>query len=320
VGLLQGYVPNQGDAWTYTLDAVKHYFERVLAKRHELKSIPEPAPQSFTEEHLQLPPLFEEMIGGMYLEMASLLGIRTAELHLALSSSTDDPDFAPEPFSLLYQRSVYQSMRSMTRKVFQSLAGNSKKLPEPVRDQAAHVLTLERDILTQFGLIVKEKIPVTKTRVHGDYHLGQVLFTGKDFVIIDFEGEPARALSERRLKRSPLADVAGMLRSFHYAVYSEFLQHEYIRDEDRAELEPWIEPWYTCVSTVFLHSYIFTARSAAFLPRRPEHLQTLLNVFLLEKAVYEIGYEMNNRPDWLLIPFKGIESVLHSSQPSDTGA
>lgn len=129
-------------------------------------------------------------------------------------------------------------------------------------------------------------------------------------MIIDFEGEPARALSERRLKRSPLVDVAGMIRSFHYAVFSAFMNQAGIRSEDAAGLEPWIEPWYHCVSSVFLHSYRETAGNAAFLPRKREHLETLLQVYLLEKAVYEVGYELNNRPEWLLIPFRGIEHIL----------
>ncbi|UCD34253.1 MAG: putative maltokinase, partial [Nitrospiraceae bacterium] len=319
IGLLQGYAVNQGDTWTYTLDAVKGFFDRVLAKKQEIKAVL-PFTVSYTnEEHPGIPPLMEELVGGVYLEMARQLGMRTAELHLALSSSPDDPDFAPEQFSLLYQRSLYQSMRSLARKVFQSLGKNIRKLPDNTRAEAQSILSREREILTRFAMITKEKIPVTKSRVHGDYHLGQVLYTGKDFIIIDFEGEPARALSERRLKRSPLVDVAGMLRSFHYAVYSSFLQHEGVRGGSGSELEPWIEPWYHCVSAVFLHAYIQTAGHAPFLPKRHDHFQLLFDVLLLEKAVYEVGYELNNRPEWLLIPFRGIESILRPAEPPPGG-
>lgn len=310
VGLLQGFIPNQGDTWTYTLDSVKHYFEHVLAKKHELIKTPVTCEKFLNIESCEIPNVLNELIGGVYFEMVRLLGVRTAELHMALSSAPDIPDFAPEPFSLLYQRSVYQAMRSLTRKVFQSLSKNLKKLPGHIMDEGTKILSLEKNIITSFGSITKEKIPVTKTRIHGDYHLGQVLYTGKDFIIIDFEGEPARALSERRLKRSPLVDVAGMLRSFHYAAYSAYLHHVEVRPEDSAELESWIEPWYNSVGRIFLQSYLTTAKDAAFLPKKKDHLKTLLQVYLLDKAVYEIGYELNNRPAWLLIPFKGIENVL----------
>ena len=152
-------------------------------------------------------------------------------------------------------------------------------------------------------LILEKKIPVSKTRVHGDYHLGQVLFAGKDFIIIDFEGEPARALSERRLKRSPIVDVSGMVRSFHYAAYSALFHYTSVRPEDVSELEPWVRLWYHLVSSVYLRSYIETSGAAAFVPRDKDDLNTLIEVFLLEKAVYELGYELNNRPDWLVIPY-----------------
>ena len=150
-----------------------------------------------------------------------------------------------------------------------------------------------------------------KTRVHGDYHLGQVLFTGKDFSIIDFEGEPARSIGERKLKRSPLADVAGMLRSFHYAISSAlFRRVTNAQPEDTPLLQAWADTWYGYVAGSFLRAYVQTTASAKLAPADPAAFERLLQAFLLEKAVYEVGYEMNNRPDWLAIPMRGIFQVL----------
>jgi len=155
-----------------------------------------------------------------------------------------------------------------------------------------------------------------RIRCHGDYHLGQVLYTGKDFVIIDFEGEPARPISERRIKRSPLRDVAGMLRSFHYAAYARlFAQQEagLIRSEDFSYLESWVEFWHTWVSVLFLKAYLEVAAQGGFLPRTNEELQVLIDIYLLEKAIYELGYELNNRPEWIRIPVRGILRQLKSA-------
>jgi len=143
-----------------------------------------------------------------------------------------------------------------------------------------------------------------KTRIHGDYHLGQVLYTGNDFYIIDFEGEPTRPLGERRLKRCPLKDVAGMLRSFHYAAFSPLIQQD--TSGDYKTLEPWANLWTHYISKVFLKAYLEQFQENSFLPEKKEQLPQLLKVYLLEKAVYEIAYEMNHRPNWLPIPFKGI--------------
>lgn len=312
IALLQSYVPNQGDSWKYTLDRVSQYYEMILSKKPEVKEIPEIFTPVQDFDFSDVPPLFQELIGGFYLEMVSLLGKRTGELHLALFSNSEDPEFAPEPFSTLYQRSVYQSMRSLTRRVLQTLTKNLKKLPEGVRKEAVEILASEQEILSRLNKILKGKISAKKIRIHGDYHLGQVLFTGKDFVIIDFEGEPARALSERRLKRSALRDVAGMIRSFHYAAYSALIQHTSIRPEDTPLLESWVEPWYHYVSGVFLRSYLNTVGKADFVPKNRDELDILLQAFILEKAIYELGYELNNRPDWVNIPIKGIKLILKS--------
>ena len=310
VGHLQAYAPNEGDAWTYTLDAVHQYFERVLSEPVEDQEVPQLPPSLLDMNPSALPKKLQGLIGGIYLETATALGRRTGELHRALARGTGDPAFEAEPITLLYQRSVYQSMRNLTRRSMQLLQKSVKKLPEELQKRATGLIDSEKDILAVFQTLLAPKITAVKTRFHGDFHLGQVLRTGKDFYIIDFEGEPARALSERRLKGSPLRDVAGMIRSFHYAAHSALRSYGSVRPEDVGRLEAWAEAWYVAVSGIYLNSYLFTVEDAVFVPRDRKEFEVLIRCFLLEKAVYEVGYELNNRPDWVTIPIRGIERLL----------
>jgi maltose alpha-D-glucosyltransferase / alpha-amylase len=315
LGMLQAFVHNQGDAWTYTLDSVERYFERALSRRKELDEISGVSLSSFDMADTgEIALVLQELIGGDYIEMISLLGKRTAELHLALSADTEDPDFVPEPFSLLYQRSVYQSVQSLTKRIFSILRKNLKTFQDSTREKALEVLDREKEIVDEYKGLLQKKLSAMKIRIHGDYHLGQVLYTGNDFVIIDFEGEPARSLSERRLKKSPLVDVAGMTRSFHYAACSALFRHALSGSEDMSVTKPWIELWSGYVSSVFLRSYLNATKQSSLIPEEREDIATLLKVYLLEKAVYEIGYELNNRPDWVVIPLNGIKYVLEEKR------
>ncbi|MCB1277114.1 maltose alpha-D-glucosyltransferase [Prosthecobacter sp.] len=302
LALLVANVPNEGDAWTYTLDALGRFYERVLALPPEIDGV--------------TPALVDEVVGGVYSERARQLGERTAEMHLALAADGEDPNFAPEEFTGLYQRSLYQSMRAGTRRMKQLLERKLPGIPEKYRDEAAELLLREDEILQHQAAMLEQKISVTRIRHHGDYHLGQVLNTGRDFVIIDFEGEPARALSERRIKRSPLRDVAGMLRSFHYASHTALARLAGLRDEDAANLETWANIWVERISANFLNAYLATAKGASFLPKDEKALKMLLEVYLLEKAVYEVCYELNNRPDWIYISVRGIARILDGGQNS----
>jgi len=310
VGLLLEYVPNESDGWNYMLSAVGRYLTQAMALKGELEQSIEP-PESIRHVRPEsIPPRIRDLIGSVYMEMASLLGRRTAELHLALASLTEEPDARPEPFSLLYQKSVYQSMRALTLKVFNALGKNASKLPDTVADEAKQLLGEKQAILKRLQRIAKKKVTGMKIRIHGDYHLGQVLYTGKDFVIIDFEGEPARPLGERRLKRSALRDVAGMIRSFHYAAYGGIFLRPSDQGGDVEYLQHWADLWYFYMSGIFLDSYLANVKSAELLPPDENDFTILLESFLLEKAIYELGYEFNNRPDWLKIPMRGIENVL----------
>ena len=197
----------------------------------------------------------QDLIGAIFPESISLLGQRTAEMHKALAAHPEEEDFEHEQFSLHYQRSLFSSLQSLTRNSFTNLQKNLKNLPEEVRTEAKEVLDMKSDVLKCFKRVFAHKIPIMKIRTHGDYHLGQVLWTGKDFIIIDFEGEPARSFSERRLKRSALRDVAGMVRSFHYAAYSTILETELAQQRKDGDLEKWAESWYYYVTRLYLRGY-----------------------------------------------------------------
>jgi len=315
LAILQALVPNQGDAWEYTLDVLGHFFEQILARPTEVPSADLPQDGLLETVHKDPPSGVLEMIGP-YAESVRLLGQRTAELHVVLASAPDDPEFAPEPFSKLYQRSLYQSMRGLAGHVLHLLHQRRGDLPDAIRPKAQTTLERKNEILDRFRSVMEGKITAMRIRCHGDYHLGQVLYTGKDFVIIDFEGEPARPVSERRIKRSPLRDVAGMLRSFHYAAYAVLFRQEeggLISSEDVSFVESWVQFWHFWVSVLFLNEYLEVAPEGNFLPQRREELKVLLDIYLLEKAIYEVGYELNNRPQWVKIPLQGIQQVLQRS-------
>ncbi len=313
IGMMLDLVPNQGDAWDYTSDALNRYFEKILAYQN-YKNVPtlkgdllHPLSYNDLEDDLK------DILGITVCERISLLAIRTAEMHLGLASQPDEVDFEPEAFSLHYQRSLFSSLQSLTRNSYQTLEKSIKQLPENVKSEAQEILEMKHDILDRMKKIYSRKFNSIKIRNHGDYHLGQVLFTGKDYFIIDFEGEPARTFSERRLKRSPLRDLAGMLRSFHYAVYNALFKLKSLRQEDLDILEKWGELWYHYMAGIYIHSYLDTlGKETALVPDNNEDLKIMLDTFILEKAVYELNYELNNRPDWVIIPIKGIKYIMKS--------
>jgi maltose alpha-D-glucosyltransferase/alpha-amylase len=317
VAVLHGFVRNESDAWSYTLDAVHRFFERVMTRSGdvppEVLNLPG---KGLVQLAADEPPALALDVCNAYIESTSLLGKRTAELHLALASTAEIAEFAPEPFSELYQRSLYQAMRGLARRTFRHLRGKFKELPEDVRENLKELLVMEQEIMDRFRSIVGRKLTGARIRCHGDYHLGQVLFTGKDFVIIDFEGEPARRISERRMKRSPLRDVAGMIRSFDYASQSVLFNQlsAIVQKEQLPTLHRWGAFWSLWTSVRFLKTYLETVGDATFIPQSRTELQTLLDVFLLEKAIYELGYELNNRPAWLSVPLHGILRTLETEK------
>ena len=317
LGVFQEYVQNQGDAWTYTTDELQRFLERVVTRHHELPEVPPLKGNVFDRFGKEPPNEVADRLGG-YLHIARLLGRRTAELHVALATPGDNPAFDRDRFTALPKRAFYQSLRNLTARSLQTLKEQLPTLPEQTAQTARVLLRRERDIRARLRVVLERDLPGARIRVHGDYHLGQVLYTGRDFVIIDFEGEPARSPSERRRRRSPMADVAGMLRSFHYAVFGMVAGHlpaGSVRPDDLPMLEEWAPIWYGWTASAFLETYLEVITPSELLPADRPSLQLLLEVHLLEKSLYELGYELNNRPGWAPIPLEGILGVLDESEP-----
>lgn len=313
LGMMQELVKNNGDAWTFVLDKLDGFYESALAKNivaPVLNKTDLAEPLNADE----IPASMRELLDPLLTEQIKLLGKRTAEMHLALASNAELADFKPEEFSLHYQRSLFSGFQALVRETFQNQAKNLDQLPEHIKKEAEAVLKLKPEILSVLKRIYSKKLDAFKTRIHGDYHLGQVLFTGKDFIILDFEGEPARSYSERRLKRSPLRDVACMIRSLHYAAYGSLILNDKFTEEEKNKLFLFADTWYTFMSNQFMQGYLETVKGSTVIPGNKEDLSILLETYILEKAIYELNYELNNRPDWTLIPLRGISAVmdLHS--------
>jgi len=307
LAMLQGLVTNEGDGWKWTLEELDRYFETCA---------PIAFPEGITDE-LKNPvdlserptsPLARDHV-GIYLDSAATLGRRTAELHLALASPTGDPAFAPEPLAAQDFEALLRDLREHASRVFDLLKERVSYLPDEVVESAATVLSRRRRILDHFHGLRSDNVRTQRTRIHGDYHLGQVLKVKTDFVILDFEGEPARPLAYRRAKQCPLKDVAGMLRSFSYAAHASLINYTARHSEDIARLEPWALLWERSAAAEFLRAYRETAGDGEFLPRNSADFRRLLDIFLLDKALYEVLYEMNSRPAWVRIPLMGILSL-----------
>jgi maltose alpha-D-glucosyltransferase/alpha-amylase len=310
LGILVDFLPNEGNAWEFTKSAIDRYFDRLIEDKeillNKIAAENNPVTDLVGEDKMN------ELLGPFFVEMVSLLGRRTAELHLALASVKNKKEFSEEPFSLLYQKSLYQSFRTLIKRTVNQMKSPKKPLNEEQIALIDDIISNEALLLSTIKhTLEKKKIHTSKIRVHGDYHLGQVLFTGKDFMIIDFEGEPTRSLTARQLKHCPFKDVAGMLRSFHYAIYMGQLENKSKIPGNADLLDPWLEAWYETVEKTFLKSYLKTAGNASFIPDEAREVKDLLSVYTIEKAIYEADYEFNNRPDWLHIPLNGLKKILN---------
>ncbi len=297
MAMLQGLVANQGDGWQWTLEELERYFEGCA-----------PAPLAGETQITEME--VARAHAGLYLEAASTLGRRTAEMHLALASSDQIEDFRPEALSPSELEQISEDLADHATRIMGLLKTNLSRLADDVIEMGGLVISKRRNIVERFHQLPKVKEKLTRTRIHGDYHLGQVLRAKADFVILDFEGEPARPLAERRQKQLPLKDVAGMLRSFHYAAFSGLARHTTRRPESHQQMEPWAKLWVSVVSREFLVAYRATIAASSIVPRNEIDFQLVLESYVLDKALYELGYELNNRPDWVRIPLTGILSLL----------
>lgn len=309
VALLETLVPNQGNAWNHTLDEVARYYERAVSL-DQFTSQAELQRRTVTDLiDCELSPEVQDLI-GLYLEEASTLGKRTAELHLALASSQTDPAFKPEQSTRKDLIEFKTRLLDHAESVYSLLQKNLDTLQEPRKAAAQRMLDHKSDLMKRFDVLDTQRDQGKRIRIHGDYHLGQVLWVKNDFVIIDFEGEPARSIAERRRKQPALKDIAGMIRSFSYAAYAELVTFSARGRTDYSAIEMWARLWQQSTASAFIKSYLNMAGNAPFLPPDKTVLIQLLECMLLDKALYELQYELNNRPDWVWIPLAGILSLI----------
>ncbi len=314
LAVLHEYIQSAGDSWHYTQDALGDFFERVVTLDAAIQSPPPPDWRSGAPCDPRPP---ADLIAD-YLDVAQLLGRRTAELHLALAVDEEDPAFAPEPFSPFYQRSIYQTMRGHALQTLDELQQRLPTLAAADQPAAEHLLAQRSRIVQEFRQVLAERLETVRIRCHGDYHLGQILFTGKDFTVIDFEGNTAVPLTERRIKRSPLRDVASLIRSFDYAGRAALAQVHAptgptpgsLRPSDLPRVAPWTRYWTGCVTTAFWHAYRTQPGIEAFLPTNGQGTRMLLEMFLLERSLIDLGHELRDRPEWVSIALDSVLDLL----------
>jgi maltose alpha-D-glucosyltransferase/alpha-amylase len=299
---LHGYVPNQGSAWMFFREELRRFFERALASSLDLKPPPRPPGTLLDLAQGEVPAAAREMLGSS-LAAARLLGKRTAEMHLALLS--DEPAFSPDPYTSLDQRSLYQTKRNLTGKVLRQL--RSYKVEGRLAELSQQLLAREKDLYKRFEPLLHKKLTAVRGRVHGEYHLGNVLWTGKDFSVVDFGQNPSKPLPERRRKRSPLRDVSAMLRSFDFAATMALRDPATVREQDRGAAEPWSKLWGTWTPAAFLGAYLEASAKSPFVPKDRAELWLLLDTQLLEKALEELGIDLGKRNDWA---FAALRSLL----------
>ncbi|MBW3563735.1 MAG: maltose alpha-D-glucosyltransferase [Acidobacteria bacterium] len=314
LGMVQKFAPNGGDAWALSQRSLEGFYERVRSGETRVNRTIRPETSGLVAAARKPRREGAENLLGEFTMVAELLGTRTAEMHLALASGGEGSPFAQEPFSSHHQQSVYQELRRQVISVTELMKKRGDSLPQSIRGSARKIAS-SRPVLERVAKAVADgPIRTRRIRTHGDFHLGQVLYSGNDFVIIDFEGEPSRALSARKLRRSPLRDVAGMLRSLHYAPFAALrnLWGETGGPEsDEAEkLEEAAEAWAWWAQVRFLRSYLERMKDSNLIPSTDEQIQVLLDAFMMEKALYEVVYELNNRPDWIEVPVKGLEGLI----------
>jgi maltose alpha-D-glucosyltransferase/alpha-amylase len=285
VALLQAFVMNQGDGWDYTVN----YLRRFLQDQR-------------TE-----PPGAD--VHGAYLALVRTLAKRTAQLHCALATATEDPAFAAQPIEASDVRAWRARASDEVATSCAALDSVLERLPPAAQTHAVELLAVRAKLVARIAALgTDEEVRALKIRVHGDYHLGQVLLVRNDFVIVDFEGEPARALAERRAKQSPLRDVAGMLRSFAYVRRAALIGTTPQSGEDSANWEALLDEWEQSARATFVSVYDEIAR-AGHLYESWQAMQPLLSLFEMEKALYELRYEIANRPDWAVIPLRALTAM-----------
>ena len=305
LAFLQAFAPNEGDGWVWTLDELGRFYEQVV-------SCP-PPPAAADLLSMDAAPAGKEILeqAALYLDAAQLLGHRTAELHLALATATDNSAFSVEPYGEEDLISERERIRWQATTSLDALQAAMPQLTAETASLAAALLQARNRIFATIDALGGDARAFgSRIRIHGDYHLGQLLRSKNDFLIVDFEGEPSRSLEERRRKQTPLRDVAGMLRSFSYAARTALVRIVQLHPENAAPLTAWADAWESAAVGAFLRGYLEAAATQPNLIPQPDQREPMLRVLLLEKALYELLYELNNRPAWLAIPLHGLLNLL----------
>ncbi len=313
LAMMQDMVENHGDGRTYMLDRIGNYIERILAR--DRQSMDAAARQgSFASPVAleELAPGMQVLLGARAAEKARLLGVRTAEMHRALGADSHLKEFVAEEFSLHYQRSLFSSMLSGVRQIYQYFDAHSAGLPPTVQPEAAKLAGRRETLLAQFKKIYEKKLSAQKMRVHGNLELAKVLLTGSDLVIQDFGGNARRSFSERRLKRSAMRDVADMITSLYAVAYEGFFSDEHMQKEEINDRLPFAEQWAFFMSSFFLKAYNETMAGSPILPAVPEERAVLVQTYLMEEAVHWLNKELATRPDRAIVPLRLLLSLLDS--------
>jgi maltose alpha-D-glucosyltransferase/alpha-amylase len=315
LAILQAWVGNRGDAFGVAQSAIDGYLETVISQGTPAPDVTTSISSLLARARRPADDTPTAGLVGSFLVTAELLGQRTGQLHRSLALATDDPAFKPDRMTPFHQRSLYQSVRGSSAEAFRLLRSRLDGLPAPVRDQAESVLSRAGRVDARLRRLLDTKPGGTLIRCHGDYHAGQVLVTADDVMITDFEGEPLQPISQRRLKRPALVDVAGMLRSLHYAAAGTVL----LRGElQTPELERWATAWYAESAAAFLRGYLAETADTGLLPADDDATAILLDVLLLQKAAYELRYELGARPTWVTIPLRGLDAILDDDPSAET--
>jgi maltose alpha-D-glucosyltransferase/alpha-amylase len=311
LGKIQEAEDYQNDARHYMLDNLQRFYENIQMRNDDPKEYPLKGSLTSPLSHQQIEDKhISELLNMLSVEQIRLLGERTAELHLALASDKEDPEFDPEEFSLHYQRSLYSSYQSPVRETYQLLAKKHPQIPENIINEVDKLLPRKHQILSILKRIYAKKLDIYKIRTHGNLKLRHVLFTGREFIFINFEGRPGTRYSQRRLKKSPITDIASMLSSFHYVAYEAIMKNQNIRKEDFDSLQPWAEKWYHYMGQIFIKAYLDKVNGNKFIPANEEDFENTLNVFLLETTLQRIHNELIEPSQKLIIPVIQLLRIL----------
>ncbi len=317
VAMLQPFLASDGDGWAYALQSAHDFLEHTQdLSEEQFRPFAGMNLQTAAAAYGHYPQSNGSALFGEGLAIFENLGKTTAEFHKALAGSTRQPAFKPEALDTLYLQRLTDNFSRQTRQTLEHLNICLRDLPDAVQESVDQVLAGGVRLTQRFHELASMKSNATRIRCHGDYHLGQVLRRGTDWILLDFEGEPLRTLHERQEKHSPLKDVAGMLRSLAYAAMNILYSRQEALPEEQKYLTVRLRAWEEWTQAAFLHGYLAGAAGASFLPASEHHLELLLSSFLLDKAFYETEYELNNRPEWLPIPLQGILSFLPESERS----